>query len=273
MAFLGRNVRSNYYDTLGFVNDPHRKQGLENLLKENVIDIKGISTYLLKFDVPAKYRVIMWELLLGILPKHRECHTFIMTQLKESYHDLKRAALITNKSVDESNKPNLLISDFYTVSEPIKPLARLIFNVVKLEEEAYMIFRSFVKLQQKWSTYTKALQLQMQHFLELEDHDLYQFLDSSKILPSLPLSEWFETCYAGILQDSTLHRILDKVIAGSRLILLFVAITILISFKESIMTCNEIEMLPKIVNIPYDRSEAIAAKSIETWERYGSLLI
>lgn len=33
-----------------------------------------------------------------------------MTQLKQSYHDLKRATLITNKTTDESNKPDLLCS-------------------------------------------------------------------------------------------------------------------------------------------------------------------
>lgn len=43
------------------------------------------------------------------------------------------------------------------VNKPLKQLARLIFNIVKLEEEAYLIFSSFINLQKKWSTYTKTV--------------------------------------------------------------------------------------------------------------------
>lgn len=58
------------------------------------------------------------------------------------------------------------------------------------------------------------------------------------LLEYLPLEQWFRTCFAGCIPETSLVRIWDKLLSGtggSSHLLIFLAVALLIHFRRSIL--------------------------------------
>jgi len=61
------NFRSNYYQKLGSTCGVEEKKSLGILLNNNVVDIKKIEQFCLRYHVPADFRCQLWKILLSEL--------------------------------------------------------------------------------------------------------------------------------------------------------------------------------------------------------------
>lgn len=52
-----------------------------------------------------------------------------------------------------------------------------------------------------------------------------RYLDENNLLDTLPLEQWYGTCFAGVLTNQSIIRIWDKICGGSRKIVIFVFVT------------------------------------------------
>ncbi|XP_018334246.1 TBC1 domain family member 7 isoform X2 [Agrilus planipennis] len=109
--------------------------------------------------------------------------------------------------------------------------------------------------------------------LEREDNALYKYLQGEGILNNLPLEKWYKSCLAGVLNDSALAKIWDKLCGGSNKILVFAVISLLINQKYRLLTCTTLnQALDYLKNISDDAADVIANQSIEMWQQNGSPL-
>jgi hypothetical protein len=90
---MNRNFRTAYLNSLG-LQEVSIKNSLEIILIENVVDIEKLRKFCLRFEIPTKYKGIVWKLLLGVIPPYREAWDFVQQQREGQYQDLKRMATL-----------------------------------------------------------------------------------------------------------------------------------------------------------------------------------
>lgn len=77
-------------------------------------------------------------------------------------------------------------------------------------------------------------------------------LEKINVLQQLPLDKWYESCFARVLNKSTLVRIWDKVCGGSRKIVVFVCLMLLNVLSRRIMQHNKLEdILAEIASVSF----------------------
>lgn len=62
-----------------------------------------------------------------------------------------------------------------------------------------------------------------------------------------PLERWYVTCFAGVISESTLVKIWDKICGGSRKIVVFIFIELAKALRESALKCNTREEFKALV--------------------------
>jgi hypothetical protein len=67
---------------------------------------------------------------------------------------------------------------------------------------------------------------------------LYSHIDKIGLSTEIPLDTWFLRGFAGILHELALERIWDKVVAGSLVILVYVAVALVETSKMALMQCQ-----------------------------------
>ncbi|XP_023011491.2 TBC1 domain family member 7 [Leptinotarsa decemlineata] len=284
MATDERNFRSAYYEKVGF-RSVEEKKSLEILLKEKPLDRGKLKQFCLRFSLPATYRSLVWKLLLGVVPVHIDCHTFIMDQRKQEYQDLYRALNVMRIIDANTPKPQIFFAmwmlqagnfslDKNLVSEKgFIPIAQSFMQFVDDDSDVYWLSKNFYDNVCKFESEIPKLIERSYSLLEKEDSTYYKHLLKEGILDNLPLAKWFDCCFAGILNDNALAKIWDKLCGGSYKILVYVVVTLLINMKLRILKCNNFAgVLQYIKNIPEETADIIVNKSIEMWQQHGSLL-
>lgn len=111
------------------------------------------------------------------------------------------------------------------------------------------------------------------NLLEKEDQILFNHLLDIGACNAIPLQSWLCSCFAGVISESSLGKIWDKVTGGSCKILVFVAVVILRTLRRNLLLCKMLDnVLNCLNNIPEETAEVIVNKAIEMWQQYGSLL-
>jgi len=82
---LRQNFRAAYLHQLGFSQ-------LESQLQENHIDLAKVRKMALKNGIPPKHRCLIWKLLLGIVPIHKESWEYVQEQRKQQFQDMEQAS-------------------------------------------------------------------------------------------------------------------------------------------------------------------------------------
>ncbi|CAH1787698.1 unnamed protein product [Owenia fusiformis] len=291
MAEAERNFRSYYYDKVGF-RGVDEKKSIEILLKETPLDLRKLGQFCLRFPLPVVYRNLVWKVLLGVLPKQTDVHTFAQDQLLERYNELHHALKLMRKITKDTelatmflkmhhvNEGTLLFDDDKMLdaeeNKAFLSIAGAMLEIAENETEAFWMTTHFHKLQKNYVTSLPGMIERTEYYLKREDKDgkLYEHLSKHRVLSSLPMSLWYKSSFAGVLPETSFERIWDKVIGGSCKILVFLMVSTLLTLKRPLLSMNSSQEIVQYLNkISSDSADIIVSKSLDLWQKYGSLLL
>ncbi|KAJ0170672.1 hypothetical protein K1T71_013444 [Dendrolimus kikuchii] len=281
-----RNFRSSYYEKVG-CRGVEEKKSLEILMKEKPWDKVKLKQFCLRFTVPAAYRNLVWKVLLDILPVYPDSHQFVMEQRTEQYQDLLRAVemleLVDMKAPrskillemwileNETRTAPLFPETNFNSADTFVPIAETLLELYQEEVDVYWICKSLTEFVKNMQRDLIKLKEAFHTMLEKEDGELYNHLLDINALEVLPLTKWFNCCFAGVLDDTSLAKIWDKVCSGAPKILSFAAVMLVITLRRNILRAKTSEEVLKCVSqIPEQCEEVVANKAIDLWQYYGA---
>ncbi|XP_065664954.1 TBC1 domain family member 7 [Hydra vulgaris] len=283
-----RNFRMLYYEQLGLRNVDQMK-ALEHLLKEDPLDVDKIKTFTQQYLLPSVYRVYVWKVLLGIIPVYKESVDFVTNHRNQQFLDLKQA-LITMKMVSPcSHSPktavlaillehgNLSILHnthvkYYAMKVYIlNSISEITFQLTQNETDTFWIAKEIIHAQEMFLSVFAKLPYYVNYYLQVEDQRLFQHLSEIQLFKMLPYEKWFQTYFASVFAKSSecLNKIWDKLIAGSCHILVFVCVSLLLTYSIQLKELNCDKAL-KYVNrvLPQEDGQSVVDKAIELWEQH-----
>ncbi|XP_063834723.1 TBC1 domain family member 7 [Ostrinia nubilalis] len=281
-----RNFRSSYYEKVG-CRGVEEKKSLEILLKEKPWDKMKLKQFCLRFTVPAAYRNLVWKVLLDILPVYTDSHQFVMEQRTDQYNDLlyavemlelcdmkaPRSKILMEMWLleNEERKPPIFRETNFSSGDTFMPIVTTLLELYDDEVDIYWLAKSLTEVVKQMQKDLPKLKEAFQTMLEKEDGELYNHLLEVNALEALPLTKWFNCCFAGILEDASLTKIWDKICSGAPKILAFAAVMLVITLRRNILkTKTADEVLKCVSEIPEQFEEVIANKAIELWQYYGA---
>jgi hypothetical protein len=89
---FARDFRSFYYFQLGFQGVNIKT--LENLMKENMIDMQRLKEFCLKCQISNQLRFKIWKILIGVLPTARKSWNYVSQQYYEQFEDIFSTMLV-----------------------------------------------------------------------------------------------------------------------------------------------------------------------------------
>ncbi|XP_059468339.1 TBC1 domain family member 7 [Neocloeon triangulifer] len=282
-----RNFRSSYYEKVGF-RSVEEKKSLEILLKEKSLDKAKLNHFCLRFPVPGIHRSYLWKLLLGVLPLQVACHEYVWSCREQSFNDLARMMRVL-KLETQSAPHNLVIMWLLETGgvptgckEPLKnnpinenfaTLASMMMEFFDNDVEVYWVSKGFFNFLTRLAIEMPKLTECTHSFLEKEDSELYNYMLDKELLQNLPLFDWFTSMFAVVLNESSLCKVWDKMVGGSYKILIFVAVSLCVSLKKSIMSCDTSNNLNKIFeNVTEEFSELVVNKGLDLWQQQSNLI-
>ncbi|XP_019622491.1 PREDICTED: TBC1 domain family member 7-like [Branchiostoma belcheri] len=282
-----RNFRSHYYEKVGF-RGVEEKKSLEILLKEETIALNKLQTFVLRFPLPALFRPLVWKVLLGVLPVHKDAHEFVIKQKEEQYQDMKHALVVMRYINNSSSLPDIFLKmhqmeegrllleepeELLPADQTYVTIATRITEMMEDEVFTFFLCEEFHRRLQepKFKESIPVMIKRLVQYLQTEDQTLYTHMLNTGILGALPCERWFGTCFAHILPEVCVQRIWDKVIAGSHRFLVFVALQLLVTFSRQLLKINNVEgMLQFFCNLPADNVDMLVTKATELWQKQGS---
>lgn len=289
MATDERNFRSSYYEKVG-CRSVEEKKSLEILLKDNkTLDKVKLQQFCLRFTVPGIYRNLVWKVLFDVLPIHVDSHKFVMEQREQEYNDLVHSLYFMRIVNDQTPKPQLFLLMWLLETGKLKynwntqinnhlyqslcSISQSLLNVFDHSVDIYWIAKGFFQFVDKFYNDMPKLTEYTWNLLEKEDQILFNHLLDIGACNAIPLQSWLCSCFAGVISESSLGKIWDKVTGGSCKILVFVAVVILRTLRRNLLLCKMLDnVLNCLNNIPEETAEVIVNKAIEMWQQYGSLL-
>ncbi|CAD0205377.1 unnamed protein product [Chrysodeixis includens] len=286
MAGDERNFRSSYYEKVG-CRGVEEKKSLEILMKEKPWDKVKLKQFCLRFTVPAAYRNLVWKVLLDILPVYPDSHQYVWEQRTEQYQDLLYAVqMLELIEMDaprcqvllemwllenEERTPPLFPESNFSSADTFLPIANTLLELYDDEVDVYWFSKSLTDVVRTMQRDLPKLKEAFSTMLEKEDGDLFNHLVDINALEMLPLTKWFNCCFAGVLDDTSLTKIWDKVCSGAPKILSFAAVMLIITMRRNILRSkNADEVLKCVSQIPEQCEEVVANKAIELWQYYGA---
>jgi len=113
----------------------------------------------------------------------------------------------------------------------------------------------------------------MKQLKQVEDERFIKHLNQAQFFRQIPYDNWFRGCFAGVIPAIVLDKIWDKVIAGSCMILVHVAVAILSTTRRPLMTMSSGEqMIHFLETIPSDTAEVIVNRALDSWGKTPLLL-
>lgn len=157
-------------------------------------------------------------------------------------------------------------------------IAEAFFQLFEDENEDcnYWLFSNFIKKLESLLVMKEEMVQSFDTILEDIDCELAEHIKDLGAYEndSVPILRWFSQCYARELPESCLESVWDRVIGGSCMILVYLAVSILLTFKRKIFSFSSSEQLQYLLhNIPKDNFGPIVSKAIELWDSHGSPLL
>ncbi|PNF19492.1 TBC1 domain family member 7 [Cryptotermes secundus] len=289
MAADERNFRASYYEKVG-CRSVEEKKSLEILLKDNkTLDKVKLQQFCLRFTVPGIYRNLVWKVLFDVLPIHVDSHKFVMEQREQEYSDLVHSLHFMRMANDQTPKPHLFLLMWLletgklkyswntqinnTLYQSLRSISQSLLNVFDNSVDIYWISKGFFQFVDKFYNDVPKLTEYTWNLLEKEDQILFNHLLDIGAWNVIPLQSWLCSCFAGVISESSLGKVWDKLAGGSCKILVFVAVVILRTLRRNLLSCKMSDnVLNCLNNIPEETAEIIVNKAIEMWQQYGSLL-
>ncbi|PZC78219.1 TBC1 domain family member 7 [Helicoverpa armigera] len=281
-----RNFRSSYYEKVG-CRGVEEKKSLEILMKEKPWDKVKLKQFCLRFTVPAAYRNLVWKVLLDILPVYPDSHQYVMEQRTEQYQDLLYAVeMLELVDMDaprsevlfemwllenEERKPPMFPETNFSSADTFLPIVKTLLELYDDEVDVYWLAKTLTEVVRSMQRELPKLKEAFMTMLEKEDGELFNHLVDINALEVLPLTKWFNCCFAGVLDDTSLTKIWDKICSGAPKILSFAAVMLVVTLRRNILRSKNAEEVIKCVSqIPEQCEEVVANKAIELWQYYGA---
>ena len=107
--------------------------------------------------------------------------------------------------------------------------------------------------------------------------DRFSLCDRVGLNDALPLSKWISCGFTGVFQTPHLFKILDKVVAGSTKVLVYLALTLVeYRYKEILQSENSYEAIGRITSHHYDSKDAeelaLIKTALDRWSKDGHQL-
>ncbi|XP_052800444.1 TBC1 domain family member 7-like isoform X1 [Mya arenaria] len=285
-----RNFRSYYYEKVGF-RAIEEKKSIELLLKDKPIDVEKLRQYCLRFPVSARYRHYLWKVILGVIPASQDSQEFVMKDRRKQYDYLKHALEIMRR-VDDNTPSSTLFLKMFLIEEGLLSfqdtglvqrhqsyvsLAESISQMVEDPFDAYWITKRFHKMfKNTYQDVVPALPEKVKTLLRKEDVDgkLVSHLTTCDLWDILPIKQWFSSCFASVLPEIPFERVMDKLIGGSVMILVYVAVALLLTLKRPLLTMHSrTDVLKYLTQVPEDSGDILVNTAIDMWEKHGHHLI
>ncbi|KPI93649.1 TBC1 domain family member 7 [Papilio xuthus] len=209
----------------------------------------------------------------------RNCLELIRVLLVISKHERSSWSpllTITTETIDrdyfsKASNFNLKYSSlFFQSADTFLPIAKTLIELYDNEVDVYWLCKSLTDIVRNMQKDLPKLKEAFQSMLEKEDVELFNHLVDINALDVLPLTKWFNSCFAGVLDVTSLPKIWDKVCSGAPKILSVVAVMLVITLRRNILKAqNGDEVLKCVSEIPEQCEEVVANKAIELWQ-YGA---
>lgn len=152
------------------------------------------------------------------MPVHTECHNYIMEQRKQEYKDLLHSLQVM-RIIDASTPKchaflavwllhtGVLRYDINLHSEYcFLYIVQAFMQFFEDDVDIYWLARCFYDNIMKFEVDFPKLREASFNLLEREDNILYKHLQKNNILQNLPIEQWFERAFAGILNEVALEK-------------------------------------------------------------------
>ena len=117
--------------------------------------------YIFRFPLPGIYRIQVWQLLLGILPKYTTSTEFVWCQRAEQYKESERA-LVLSKKITANTEQRVKIAAVWLLERNWLKVGLLIasFTIMVVEFNVYYILKTTITFNWKCkSAFTYAFLL------------------------------------------------------------------------------------------------------------------
>ncbi|CAI8058463.1 TBC1 domain family member 7 [Geodia barretti] len=243
----GKNFRRAYYESLLFRGEEEEKNVgcLESLLKAACIDVESLKQFCQKNTLPPYHRLQVWNIILGV--SHIEGVVPPYNDEETCTHDLEQS----REAATESR------ADCF--SGAVRPRQRGFLAVCPLQEMMDSVDRCL-------------LRKTCFHYVGREDSALCTHL--SGLSDGIPFSLWFNQCFASTLPETCLEGVWDRLIGGCVMILVFLAVAILLTFKRRLLGAKSSSVVADVLTqIPEENCVLIVMKAVELWEASGCPLL
>jgi hypothetical protein len=303
----GKNFRASYYDSLVFRGEEEKNIGcLESLLTAEIIDIEGLKQFCRTHTLPPYHRLQVWNIILGVAPPYNDEATrdHVKTQRAQQFSDLRRAVLLclassplhppsphcskgNDREIAQVDRQKCLTPEqlvmMYLLQHGQLPtsagvhgvsvqhqdsvcLARAFLDLCEEEREAYWLYARFSRMLDKIDR--NLLKTCCFQYIEKEEPSLCSHIKS--LADGIPFSLWFNQCFASTLPEYCLEGVWDRLIGGCVMILVFLAVAILLSFKRRLLGARTSAAIAEVlVQIPEENCVLIVMKAVELWEANG----
>ncbi|XP_017105226.2 TBC1 domain family member 7 [Drosophila bipectinata] len=281
-----RNFRSSYYEKC-LINSVEEKKSLNKLLQDDIRNLNKLKQFCMNYTVPNIHRSHLWALVMGILPLHKASTAYIHDQRREVYEDLLRAVTVlrcteqkekelvmhtmwlleSNRLWQGNTSCSLQADDLHFIE-----IVRTLLQIFTDDVETYWIAKGFYKYTRELKKECPKLKEQTQMLLRREDQALFLHLEQLGLFNanSTLLDTWYITCFAGVICETVLVKIWDKVCGGSRKIVVFLFIELVKDIKSLILKQNTLAEVKRLIEAIKDLDGVIVNKAIKSLQNNSS---
>ncbi|XP_030370296.1 TBC1 domain family member 7 [Scaptodrosophila lebanonensis] len=285
-----RNFRSSYYEKVG-CHGVEEKKSLNKLLQDGIRDRNKLKQFCISYTVPADQRSLLWGLIMGILPLHKSSTDYIRDQLRQVYEDLLRAVSVM-RYIDPTKPKEIVMHTMWQLENnrllhnnagpPVDDshfieIVRVLLPLFDDNVETYCIAKEFYQYTRELKKESAKLKELTQTLLRREDIALFYHLDQLGIFSSNNnlLDNWYTTSFAGIIRETVLVKIWDKICGGARKIVVFLFLEMVkdSQIKQRISICsaqNEFKILIETALQVNDLDAVIVNRAIKSWQSNNS---
>lgn len=275
-----RNFRSSYYEKVGCYS-VEEKKSLNKLLQDNIRNHSKLKQFCLSYTVPTAQRGLLWSIILGVLPLHKNSMDFILLQRTAVYEDLHRA-VSKMQYIDHTSPKSKVLQTMWLLENGrlLHPLTgppdddndfmeivKVLLQIFDNDVETYWIAKEFFACTKGIEQECPKLMELTQTLLKREDIELNNYLENLGVFNSGGILEkWYVTCFAGVITDTALVKVWDKICGGSRKIVVFVFLDLVKTLRNHVFDCNSIFDLQTLIEQVKDQDATVVNKAIKTWQ-------
>ncbi|EDV93035.1 TBC1 domain family member 7 [Drosophila grimshawi] len=285
-----RNFRSSYYEKVGCFS-VEEKKSLNKLLQDDIRNLAKLKHFVYTYTVPAQERSLLWCLIMGIMPLHKSNTDYVREQRRQVYEDLLRAVTVMRcvdadscKTRDlvlhkmwllENNRllhSNVRIGAQAQDDNHFVEIMRALLKIFDDEMETYWIAKEFYQYTREFKKDCAKLKELTQILLKREDIALFHRLDKLELFDvnSKLLENWYTTCFAGVICETVLVKVWDKVCGGAKKIVVFLFLELVKDIKSLIFDLSTQEDLKALIETVKDLDGVIVNKAIKSWQSNNS---